>query len=401
MRKSGPKTSGRTESAPPPPRSATKRSRLNTTSDKKIRKRPAPVQAPCRQTKRRTKQSDTSSTPAISNVAISSPHNASNNVHKKPTERLVERQPIETKLKIENKTDVAEQNIKEEEEEEEEEEEKKEKKNTDANLTVVQSPSSRASTVDFSWLDGFQIPPAFRPHIDQLSEWVLAALSHSKDLSHCELEGKIGTFSTAHRRFESIVQPKHFNAQLGRCQRAAAGASVFDRTENETTITFLFSNGVRGTQYRDQHSEFVRKRRISNWDVAFGGGTSSPDRQCCVRLSHNVEEPCDAPCEQVKWVRIRKRHSFYYRKVWRFDFTYVRQGATRTEATTAPLQHEIEIEYIGSESDAPQRQSQESMRKKYAQYLVSSLLLKLHDMLALSNDRQPSVLRILQHVVKD
>jgi len=252
---------------------------------------------------------------------------------------------------------------------------------------------------DFSWLDDFQVPAAFQANIDRLSEWFSAALRFSTDISHCEIEGKIGAFSTRSRRFESIVRPNHFNAQLARCQRAASSAAhnIFDRTEDETTVTFAFSNGVRGTQYRDQRSEFVRKRRISNWDVAFDD-PSLQERQCCVRLSHNVEEPCEPPCEQVKWVRVRKRHSFYYRKVWRFDFTYVRQGATRSEATVAPLQHEIEIEYIGGPLPDD---STESVREKYTQYLVTSLLLKLHDMLALTNGRQPSALRILQHISKD
>lgn len=225
----------------------------------------------------------------------------------------------------------------------------------------------------------------FEARLDALDTWFAKALADQRP--GVELEGKVGRFVNG--RFESMVPAALFNTHLVQCQRSASAGGIFDRTERETTITFLFANGVRGTQYSDQRSEFVHKRRISNYDVCFDDDVES---DVAVRLSYNIETPCDPPCEKVQWVRVRQRESFYYKQTWRFDFTYVRQGATKSDATRGPLQHEIEIEYIG-----------EPDRGDEARHLVASLLYKLHDMTNTAGTvgDPPRDIRILQHVVKE
>lgn len=258
----------------------------------------------------------------------------------------------------------------------------------------------------------FEIPPAFAPHIDALSAWFYGAMVDKR--AGCEIEGKIGNYSSD--GFQSVVLAALFNAQLARCQRSASASAegtefnVFERSERETTVTSLFANGVRGTQYSDQRSEFVRKRRISSFDLRFG----SKNNPLSVRLSYNIETPCQAPCDKVQLVRLRQRESFYYKKTWRFDFTYVRQGSTRAEATSAPLQHEIELEFVGHEIDDErgggrgeeenvEENAREQQLQMLARYNVTSMLLKLHDLTLVDggmNNNDPTALTVLQHVVK-
>ena len=245
----------------------------------------------------------------------------------------------------------------------------------------------------------FEIPPAIMKHIDTLTQWFHSAMIDKREGR--EIEGKIGSYSS--EGFQSVVPASIFNMQLARCQRAASAGGIFEKSERQTTVTYLFANGVRGTQYSDQKSEFVRKRRVSNFDISFGNNNQN-NNALTARLSFNIETPCQPPCEKIQLVRLRQRESFYYKGTWRFDFTYVRQGATKPEATNAPLQHEIELEYIASGNGVEMGElSEGATEEQRARYNVTSMLLKLNDLTIPeggANSNDPCALTILQHVVK-
>ncbi len=235
------------------------------------------------------------------------------------------------------------------------------------------------------------IPTPFSSHMEKVTAWFLNAAN--ENIPGTEIEGKIGNFTLA--GFESAVPGALFNTQLARCKRAATAEhlKIFEKSEIQTTVTFLFANGVRGTQYSDQSSEFVRKRRVSSLDFSFAKKKQDGPS---IRLSYNVETACKPPCDVVKMVRLRQRESFFYKGTWRFDFTFVRQGATKAEAKLAPLQHEIELEYIGNLND--------SNTVEQARYNVTSMLLKLHDLTVTNggmNTVEPIALTLLQHIVKE
>lgn len=259
----------------------------------------------------------------------------------------------------------------------------------------------------------FNVPAAFSPHIDLLTTWFCGAVEEAQ--VGREIEGKIGNYSPD--GFQSVVPESLFTAQLTRCKRSAAAGGIFDRTEKETTVTYMFVNGVRGTQYNDQRYEFVRKRRVSNIDVRISGAKTHLEgdskEQPVIRLSYNVETPCAAPCAKIHLVRARQRESFYYKDTWRFDFTYVRQAASRQEVANAPLQHEIELEYIGKHEKVTKNDltiqnnacvADHDANMRAARYNVVSMLLKLYDLTMLDsgmNRNAPASLQILQHIVKD
>lgn len=205
-------------------------------------------------------------------------------------------------------------------------------------------------------------PDAYQDLIGNLATWFRRAAA----TPHSEVEAKIGTWQDG--RFTSVVPPELFFQKLNQCHAAPPG--VWQSVVTEDSVTFLFSGGVRGTQYSDRNPEFVRKVRQSHLDMAVAAPCDAA-ALTHFRLSHNLELPCETPCEQARWVRIRRRTSFSY-KYWRFDFTYVKQAATRAAAMRAPMQHEIELEVVRMQPDEGDD----------FEYLATSTLLKVEDMLA-------------------
>lgn len=198
------------------------------------------------------------------------------------------------------------------------------------------------------------VPASCRALVEPLSQWFADAAA----TAHCEIEGKIGTHDG--HSFCSGVDEHVFARKLAQC---LGPGTRWDRVEQETTETMQFSpSGVRATRHADQSITFVRKAACSHLDFVWANKA--------FRISHNVEVPCDMVTEDVEWVRIRRRKSFYY-KMWRYDFTMIRQGATRAEARAAPVRYEIEIEC--TDPRPPDGLD-------YA-YLAASLLMKLQDMM--------------------
>lgn len=202
----------------------------------------------------------------------------------------------------------------------------------------------------------YHIPPSCAEIFAPLSAWFAEAAS----TAHCEIEGKLGTYDASTHTFTSGVPERIFARKLARCVGAG---TRWDRVEQETTETMQFTpSGVRGTRHADQSITFVRKVACSHLDFVWGTKA--------FRISHNVEVPCDMVTEDVAWVRNRRRKSFFY-KMWRFDFTMIREGATRAEARSAAVRYEIEIECTDPRPPPSLDHG----------YLASSLLMKLQDML--------------------
>lgn len=226
------------------------------------------------------------------------------------------------------------------------------------------------------------VPEPFLPWIHTLTRWFEAA----KKVPNTEIEGKIGKYNENSHQFESIVPVSLFNLHLSRCQKSSVHGNIFDAREKEMTITYLFSDGVRGTEYSDHRNEFCRKRRISSYDFTFIDPSfiDNSSNHVTFRVCHNVEDPCEPSGANVDWVRIRNRESFFYKKTWRFDFTQVQEGSTRLAAQSSPVHHEIEVEYIGDNDEYS------------AEYNVISLLLKLHD-LSFSVPKKPDFMKLIRH----
>lgn len=203
----------------------------------------------------------------------------------------------------------------------------------------------------------YYVPPAYVIEIDALAAWFECA---AKSSEHGEIEGKIGVFNRERKKFDSVVDPAWFNDKLTFCMQPG---TRWDRVEEETTTSYLFENGTRGVKHADETATFVKKIRKSNLDFEFANCPLN------VRLSHSLELPTDPPCAAALWVRLRRRKSFYY-KQWRFDFSYIFEGATYQAARKQPLKHEIEVECID-----PRPPPGLDYR-----YMATSLMMKLQDL---------------------
>ncbi len=179
-----------------------------------------------------------------------------------------------------------------------------------------------------------EVPAAYSAHIDAVAEWFERAATLSGE--HGEIEAKVGRYDPETKTFDSVVDAEWF---VGKLQQCMAPDAAFERSEEETTTSVAFESRVRAIKKADGTATFVRKLRKSHLDFRFEGCALN------ARLSHNLELPCEAPCEATTWVRLRRRKSFYY-KNWRYDFSWIFEGETYQQAKAQPVKYEIEIECI-------------------------------------------------------
>jgi hypothetical protein len=211
--------------------------------------------------------------------------------------------------------------------------------------------------------DDIDVPVAYATHIDAVAQWFERAATQSGE--HGEIEAKVGRYDRETKQFESTVDAEWF---VGKLQQCMAPDSAFERTEEETTTSVAFTSRVRMIKKADGTATFVRKLHKSNLDFQFEGCALN------ARLSHNLELPCEPPCEAITWVRLRRRKSFYY-KQWRYDFSWIFEGKTHAEATAQPVKYEIEIECIDPIPPAG---------LDY-RYMATTFLMKVQDMCAPAN----------------
>jgi len=135
--------------------------------------------------------------------------------------------------------------------------------------------------------------------------------------------------------------------------------------EERETLDCIHVSGVRETIDSDNRHTFMRKNKIKDVIVQV-----SPDHP--VRFAVAEEMPGSADESPVSQWRFKQRITFVHKGMFSFELTRVRAGTSEQAARSAPISHEIEIEFCG--------QSIKPMPN--AQYLADSLVMKVRDVVS-------------------
>ena len=129
-----------------------------------------------------------------------------------------------------------------------------------------------------------------------------------------------------------------------------------------------FRKNIRITKYKcsENKIECIRKIKLGSSDLH-----NDIDDQLDIRMSICTETPCDIPddidismpldSQNFDTIRLKKRHSFVYKNIWRYDFTIVNDEI-----------YEIEIELIDPIN---------TLKVYKESYLTDSLILKIQDVM--------------------
>lgn len=206
----------------------------------------------------------------------------------------------------------------------------------------------------------------------------VSAVQAWKATPHSELEVRFGKKNGF---FSSSVSREFVDS----CIRKLETCDMTRSSDWEETQDFFFPH--RGEKARsrvgyDPHSldvrmETVVKGTLLSHDVETG---DKFDIRVGVARETPVRREDVPPCVNPTWVRIKQRRSFFLggkgdSYVWRYDFSMVWEGASRTEAEqkqkNCDPSFEFEIELV----------DREYATGKEDAYVAASLLLKAHDFL--------------------
>ena len=136
---------------------------------------------------------------------------------------------------------------------------------------------------------------------------------------------------------------------------------------NVSSSVDYFRGNLRITMEKDKTLICIKKIKLGTSDI------KNPDHPFDLRLSISTESPCDIPSdidttkplEQQNFdtIRLKERHTFHYKEIWKYDFTIVNNEV-----------FEIEVELIDPKN---------TLKMYTTAYLVDSIYLKVNDILRL------------------
>jgi hypothetical protein len=209
----------------------------------------------------------------------------------------------------------------------------------------------------------YAVPLVWSEIVEKLKE-LLSSATCSSSVNQCEIEGRLGLFEDG--KNEVGVSKEWFESKL---LHFCAPGVHWDRTEEETTTAYLYGDGLRAIQKADNTTTFIFKNRRSKIDVQLEGAALQ------IRFAHALEIPMEPPCATFKWVRLRKRKSFY-RGPFRFDFSYILEEKSLKHAGEQPMKYEIEIEFL----PASLRECIDRGEHVDFQYYALAFLMLMHDL---------------------
>lgn len=191
--------------------------------------------------------------------------------------------------------------------------------------------------------------------------------------AHLELEARLGRREGG--RFVPGAGRERFEWYLARCEASRHWSTVYPWAESEERYA---RDGSR-TTWMARRGAVARVRKVAASTLDCDAAPLGDAPSVRVSLQWEVPEPVGpqrtatatttaATAETTTHVRLRRRRTFVYRDLFRYDFTVVREGSTPAAAAAAPERHEIEVECVDPAAAA-------------APYLARSLLLKALDLL--------------------
>lgn len=148
--------------------------------------------------------------------------------------------------------------------------------------------------------------------------------------------------------FQSGVDFNYFSGLLASFEAAAADdAQLWEKRGPTQSVCYFFPGDVRGTYQLGKKAVWQRKQKIASATVK----TSSP-RRYDLRFNVKSEIATQAPeisRRVASHLRILKRTTFVYDKLFLYTFTVVCSGVNKEAAASGEKKYEIELE-IDSES---------------------------------------------------
>ena len=175
-----------------------------------------------------------------------------------------------------------------------------------------------------------------------------------------EFEGRIGSLIAEsepqpHYRFVPGVTREHFYLLLDKIEQSVPVSKVTKWTSPATEpspwvdSTDLFWDNVRGTKTRETTMTGKTAMQLIIKSTLRSLNIRSSDRPYAFRMSLKTETKIrndPVPRPRPSWFRFKRRRSFLYKGMCRYDFTIVGEGATEEGAIRGIKVYEIEYEAL-------------------------------------------------------
>ena len=177
---------------------------------------------------------------------------------------------------------------------------------------------------------------------DEVVKSLVPVIEKFRNLPDCELEGILGIYDN---HFTSGVDFSYWK----RLYTALDTSPVWkDKLATRHMATYTFPNSIRARYTSSGQSEIIEKTTIATVDM------KCPGRKYDLRINLKREMPvsqCVTTYVQPLSVRLQERATFLYKSNWKYDFTKVATGQTKSLACKEPPTFEVEIELSKSNLD--------------------------------------------------